>query len=67
MTAVADLLPLPAAVTCLDQPFAALHASSARVIREFLADMAGHATRTWVLADDQADPRLPWRRHLALT
>lgn len=35
-----------ATVTCLDQPFAALDAPSARVIRDFLTDMADHATRT---------------------
>ncbi len=65
--ALVGLLASGATVTCLDQPFAALDASSARVIREFLADMADHATRTWVVADYEADPRLPWRRHLAMT
>ena len=64
--ALVGLLASGAAVTCLDQPFAALDAASARVIREFLADMGDHATRTWVVADYQADPRLPWRRHIAL-
>jgi ABC-type multidrug transport system ATPase subunit len=64
--ALVALLASGATVTCLDQPFAALDASSARVIREFLADMADHATRTWVVADYEADARLPWRRHVAL-
>lgn len=64
--AVVGLLASGATVTCLDQPFAALDAASARVIREFLADVAGHATRTWVVADYEADPRLPWRRTIAL-
>ncbi|MDB5750374.1 MAG: cysA 2 [Ramlibacter sp.] len=64
--ALVGLLAAGAAVTCLDQPFAALDAASARVLREFLADMADHATRTWVVADYQADPRLAWRRHVAL-
>lgn len=64
--ALVGLLASGAAVTCLDQPFAALDASSARVIREFLADVADHETRTWVVADYGADPRLPWRRHVVL-
>jgi hypothetical protein len=28
--------------------------------------VAEHATRTWVVADYEADPRLPWRRHIVL-
>ena len=64
--ALVGLLASGAAVTCLDQPFAALDGASARVIRDFLADMGDHATRTWVVADYQADARLPWRRHIAL-
>ena len=64
--ALVGLLAGGAAVTCLDQPFAALDAGSARVVREFLADVANHATRTWVVADYAADPRLPWRRQIAL-
>lgn len=64
--ALVGLLASGATVTCLDQPFAALDAASARVIREFLGDMADHPTRTWVVADYEADARLPWRRHVAL-
>ncbi len=64
--ALVGLLASGATVTCLDQPYAALDARSIRVIREFLADVADHATRTWVVADYEADPRLPWRRHVAL-
>lgn len=64
--ALVGLLASGATVTCLDQPFAALDGPSARVIREFLADMADHPSRTWVVADYVADPRLPWRRQLAL-
>jgi ABC-type multidrug transport system ATPase subunit len=64
--ALVGLLASGATVTCLDQPFAALDASSALVIRDFLADVADHTTRTWVVADYEADPRLPWRRHVAL-
>jgi len=55
-----------ATVTCLDQPFAALDAASAGVLRDFLADAAEHTTRTWVVADYEADPRLRWRRLIAL-
>ena len=45
---------------------AALDASSICLVREFLADVADHTTRTWVVADYEADPHLPWRRHVAL-
>lgn len=64
--ALVGLLAAGASVTCLDQPFAALDAGSARVVREFLADMADHASRTWVVGDYAADPRLPWNRVIAL-
>ena len=64
--ALVGLLASGATVTCLDQPFAALDGPSARVIRDFLADVADHASRTWVVADYTADARLPWRRHIAL-
>lgn len=64
--ALAGLLAGGATVTCLDQPFAALDGPSARVVREFLADMADHPSRTWVVADYVADARLPWRRVMSL-
>ena len=64
--ALVGLLASGVTVTCLDQPFAALDAPSARVVREFLADMADHPTRTWVVADYEADVRLSWRRHITL-
>jgi energy-coupling factor transporter ATP-binding protein EcfA2 len=64
--ALVGLLASGAIVTCLDQPFSALDAPSARVVREFLADMTDHATRTWVVADYEADPRLTWKQHIAL-
>jgi ABC-type lipoprotein export system ATPase subunit len=63
--ALVGLLAAGATVTCLDQPFAALDAPSARVVREFLGDVAGHTARTWVVADYEADPRLPWRHRIA--
>lgn len=64
--ALVGLLASGRTVTCLDQPFAALDAASTRVVREFLADVADHPTRTWVVADYEADPQLPWRRHVVL-
>jgi energy-coupling factor transporter ATP-binding protein EcfA2 len=64
--ALAGLLACGATVTCLDQPYAALDQASIRVIRNFLQDMADHATRTWVVADYAADPQLSWSRVLAL-
>lgn len=64
--ALVGLLASGRAVTCLDQPFSALDGPSARVVREFLADMADHSSRTWVVADYVADASLPWRRHIAL-
>ena len=64
--AIAGLLAAGATVTCLDQPFAALDVGSRRVLREFLEDVADHPTRTWVVADYEADPALPWRRVIRL-
>lgn len=40
-----------AAVTLLDEPFAALDKASIAVVMELLAQAAGHATRAWVIAD----------------
>ena len=54
-------------VTCIDQPYVALDQASVRVIREFLCDMAEHPTRTWVVADYEADPALPWQHIIPLT
>jgi ABC-type transport system involved in cytochrome c biogenesis ATPase subunit len=65
--ALAGLLACGATLTCLDQPYAALDRSSIRVIQEFLHDMAAHPSRSWMVADYEADPRLPWRRVIALT
>lgn len=64
--ALVGLLASGATVTCLDQPFDALDAASAGVVRDFLAEAAEHPTRTWVVADYEADPRLRWRRHIRL-
>ena len=64
--ALAALLAGGATLTCIDQPFDALDAPSGRVVRAFLADMAGHDARTWVVADYEADARLPWTTELRL-
>jgi ABC-type transport system involved in cytochrome c biogenesis ATPase subunit len=64
--ALAALLASGATVTCLDQPYAALDSGSVQVLREFLTDMAGDTRRSWVVADYEADPQLPWRQRLSL-
>ena len=64
--ALVGLLASGATVTCLDQPYAALDLASMRVIREFLTDMADHASRAWVVADHEADEQLPWQTVVTL-
>jgi ABC-type transport system involved in cytochrome c biogenesis ATPase subunit len=64
--ALAGLLAAGATVTCVDQPYAALDSASCRVVREFLIDVADHPSRSWVVADYEADPSLPWRRTVVL-
>ncbi len=64
--ALAGLLACGATVTCLDQPYAALDHASIEVIRDFLREAAEHPTRTWVVADYEADPNLPWTKVLSL-
>jgi ABC-type multidrug transport system ATPase subunit len=64
--AIVGLLACGATTTCLDQPYAALDGASIQVLREFLSDMANHASRTWVVADYEADKRLPWAQVIAL-
>lgn len=64
--ALVGLLACGATVTCLDQPYAALDMASIRVLRGFLQDVAGHASRSWVVADYEADASLPWQRVVAL-
>jgi len=60
------LLASGAAITCLDQPYAALDMASVRVIQEFLTDMVDHPSRAWVVADYEADFRLDWRSVVCL-
>ena len=64
--ALVGLLACGATVTCLDQPYAALDRASIRVISAFLNDMADHASRTWLVADYEADPELSWSRIISL-
>lgn len=64
--ALAGLLARGAQVTCVDQPYVALDMASIDVIRDFLHDMAEHPSRTWVVADYEADTALPWARVIVL-
>ena len=64
--ALVGLLASGASITCLDQPYAALDLPSVRVIRAFLADMADHRARAWVVADYEADPDLPLASMISL-
>jgi ABC-type multidrug transport system ATPase subunit len=64
--ALVGLLACGATVTCLDQPYAALDRASIRAIHDFLGDMTDHPTRTWVVADYEADAQLAWSRVISL-
>jgi ABC-type multidrug transport system ATPase subunit len=48
-----------AAVTLLDQPFAALDLTSIRIIHELLHEAAEHPSRAWIVADYEAPSDLP--------
>ena len=48
-----------AAVTLLDQPFAALDWVSIRQIKDFLQEAAEHPSRAWIVADFEAPHDLP--------
>lgn len=47
-----------AALTLIDQPFAALDAASCRVLAELLMDAADDPERVWVVADHEASAHL---------
>ena len=64
--ALAGLLACGALVTCLDQPYAALDGTSIRAVNGVLQDGADHPTRSWVVADYEAHPQLPWRQVIVL-
>jgi ABC-type multidrug transport system ATPase subunit len=55
-----------AAVTLLDQPFAALDFGSIRIIKEFLSDAAAHTSRAWIVADYESPSDVPLARVLNL-
>lgn len=65
--ALVALLASGATITCVDQPYVALDQASVRVLRNFLSEMADHPDRTWVIADYEADPHLPWAHVITLT
>mgnify|MGYP002134722958 FL=1 len=48
-----------AAVTLLDQPFAALDLTSIRILHELLHEAAEHPSRAWIVADYEAPSDLP--------
>jgi ABC-type multidrug transport system ATPase subunit len=48
-----------AAVTLLDQPFAALDMASIRILHELLHEAAEHPSRAWIVADYEAPSDLP--------
>ncbi len=48
-----------AAVTLLDEPFAALDLASVRLVLNLLAEASVHPTRAWLLADHVAPPGVP--------
>jgi ABC-type multidrug transport system ATPase subunit len=48
-----------AAVTLLDEPFAALDKASSNLVLELLHDAATHTTRAWVVADYEAPRGVP--------
>jgi ABC-type lipoprotein export system ATPase subunit len=58
--ALIALLASGAQFICLDQPFVALDQASIEVLCDFLNDMAHDPSRTWLVADYEADPRLDW-------
>jgi energy-coupling factor transporter ATP-binding protein EcfA2 len=64
--ALVGLLACGATVTCLDQPYAALDRASIEVIQDLLREAAEHPTRTWIVADYEADPHLPWSQVVSL-
>ena len=48
-----------AAVTLLDQPFAALDKASIGFVTELLEDAAGHSSRAWMVSDFEAPASVP--------
>jgi ABC-type multidrug transport system ATPase subunit len=55
-----------AAVTLLDQPFAAFDLASTRIIQEFLLEAAEHHSRAWIVADYEVPRDMPLAKVLNL-
>ena len=55
-----------AAITLIDQPFAALDGPAIRFLRELLQDVAQHPSRAWVIADHEAPADVPLAATIAL-
>ena len=55
-----------AALTLLDEPFAALDKTSIRCLLEYLQEAATHTRRAWVVADYEAPPGVPLAQTIAL-
>ncbi len=54
------------AITCLDMPYAALDMRSIGALRALLSEVAHHPSRAWIIADYEADDRLPWKQIIQL-
>jgi ABC-type multidrug transport system ATPase subunit len=55
-----------AALTLIDQPFAALDGPSIRLLRELLGEASEHPRRAWLLADHEAPAGVPLGQVIAL-
>lgn len=66
LVALVGLLAAGAQLTCLDQPCSALDLASVKALRAFLQEQAGQGSRTWVVADYEADPQLLWQLVISL-
>ena len=64
--ALIALLASGAKFICLDQPFVALDQTSISVLCDFLNDMADEPSRSWLVADYEADPRISWQKVISL-
>ena len=64
--ALIALLASGAKFICLDQPFVALDQTSITVLCDFLNDMADEPSRSWLVADYEADPRISWQKIISL-
>ena len=56
-----------AALTLIDQPFAALDGPALRFLRELLQDVADHPSRAWLIADHAAPDGIPLAQTVLLS